>query len=741
MTDTKSRAEVFSHSASQHYAVFQLNRFLTLTALGVEQNSYAADLQGRHLAFMNNLINPQDERFTYEVRVVSRPDPQVYTRGSLAIALVCRMDNVQAKEAKDYAGHLLNLLRASFDEYEFKAAPGGEISSWLNPFEPQHLVQLNRRFEIVPINSLIAGKSIRKIGFSSSSKPRAKQKSDRDGQVETIFHIYPFIPTWSSFALLCRLLLFEEQPFIISSRLKPTVISETEAAFLEEQIAHCEGIMHVLPSLQTALRLQAQVYEQMLTSRLYGLRDNAALATLEIASSRPIPAPVIDALGSLVTESAGGKAQKRAEGFAEYLSGGYVFDVLTDKPAKAAFKSLAINPSSGPGVPKDAGRLPFLFDTSEAAAVFRFPPSTIDPPLGLPCRNWRLQPPSKNLPDKGCPLGVSNYGGSTQNVRVSSEDRKRHVYIVGQTGTGKSSLLKTMILEDMKAGEGLCVIDPHGDLFRELLERIPEHRIDDVVLLDPTDAANPIGLNLLEAQTQPQRFFIAQEFVGIMRRLLRDDYGSQASAFAGPMFFQHMRMNMLLAMSRPSDPGTLLEFHNIYNIADYWKRWVPLHIQEPVLERWVEFILPAMDYIRPGSEGASMGSYLSSKFEGFIFDPLLRNIFGQKRTSVNLRSVMDEGKILLVNLAKGELTEENSRFFGMILMAKLMLAAMGRVQLPQAERRQFNLYVDEFQNIATGSFVTLVSEARKFGLSLILANQFLTQIDDAQILQSIFGNV
>ena len=305
------------------------------------------------------------------------------------------------------------------------------------------------------------------------------------------------------------------------------------------------------------------------------------------------------------------------------------------------------------------------------------------------------------------------------------------MYTVGQTGAGKTTMLKSMILSDINDGEGVCVIDPHGDLFYEILGKIPKHRINDVVLIDPLDIDYPVGLNLLECQYEIQRHFIIQEMVAIISKLIEDEYGPRSFAqFARPIFLQHMRMNLLLAMSDPQNPGTLLEFYTIFQEKEYWRRWLPIQIDDAILKRWVEDALPYVDYTKSSSDGPSMGGYIGSKFESFIFDPLLRNIFSQKRSTVDLRRIMDERKILLVNLTKGQLTETNSRFFGMVFMSMLVAATMERVKQPAANRSDFYIYIDEFQNIATQNIITLLSEGRKFGVSLILANQFLTQVSE-----------
>jgi hypothetical protein len=735
----KSYDFLMPDSDKRQYFGFKLKALLALSTLGIPKDDYRADYHNRHLAFLNNLTNSQDERFTFEIRIISKPDPDLYTRGRITMVFLCRMDSFSVEEAEDRRIHLQNLLGATFHEYEFESIPSLEIPQILRPFDIGTLVEIRRRIGQENLDSLAGTILLRQIGFTLNEGSAAGIKKRTPIKPHSLFHVYPFIHSWSDFGILTDMLLMEPFPIAISLRIRPTQLASGERHFFEDQIASCETAIHGGTRLQ-ALQLQAQVFERFQSERLYGLRDNAAMAVIEIASPFSLPAPIIDTVGSLVTEAAGRRTASRESGWESYYTGGYEVIPKTGVQAKRDFAEIEIHFSSGSIPSKNARRIPFLFDSLEAASFFRFPWATDDPPAGLPSRNWKSFPPPDDLPDRGARLGIAVHRHTVQPVLVGPDDRKRHVYVVGQTGTGKTTLLKTMMLEDMRSGEGLCLLDPHGDLYKDILEKIPAHRIQDVILIDPTDLEFPVALNMLECKTQDQRYFLCQEFVGIIRRLMQDEYGRNHQ-MTGPIFFQHMRMNLLLTMSAPDDPGTLLEFYNIFQVPDFWKRWLPLKISDPLLERWVNNLLPQYNYTKPGSGEESVGGYISSKFHGFIFDPLLRNIFGQKRTLVNLRSVMDEGKILLVNLAKGELTEENSRFLGMVFMAKLMYAAMGRVGIPEHKRRHFNLYVDEFQSLATSSFVTMLSEARKFGLNLVLANQFLTQIDDPQILQAVFGNV
>ena len=282
------------------------------------------------------------------------------------------------------------------------------------------------------------------------------------------------------------------------------------------------------------------------------------------------------------------------------------------------------------------------------------------------------------------------------------------------------------------------MIDPHGDLIERLLYKIPLSRKDDIVILDPRDVDHPVGFNILEYENESQKYFLLQEIIAIIERLISDS--KMDPTIAGPVFFQHMRMALQLVMSNPEDMATIAQFYQVFNSKQFYKRFLPLQSNDPVLKNWVDSVLSTTDYTRPGSEGTSSGSWISSKFEGFVNDPMLRNIFGQSHSTINLREIMDNGNIFLVNLSKGRVGEINSRFFGMIMIAKLQAAAMARASMPIEQRRDFYLYVDEFQNLATSHFEALLSEARKFRLNLILTNQFVAQIDP-RITSAIAGNV
>ncbi len=708
---------------------------------------YHSDLTRRHAEFITSLIDCKDERLTYEIRIVSKPDAALYTRGRIILAMICRMECHDDQAVTSHARGLLNFLTSYFPEYEFRLASRAALARLLSPFSPNYGVSIVRRTAMAALDTLKEGKHRpRRVGFRVQDEP-AQQHSLEGTKV---FHVFPFIPPPMPHNDLYKLLLLERAPVAICIRLRPTWLKDNEEKILQDQIGICERYMQChlatgladVAELHPALQEQAKMYQGYQVRALYGLRDNTALMTVDAVSSKPFSQHIPEALGNLLTEPAGGYHSGVQDSDRLYLAGGYdILESANTEASIAAFLSLDFCMPRTPDCSEKVGRLPFLFDSMEATTAFRLPTVFPSAPWGISAREYRTKPAPSNLPNEGSLVGVSNHGGISQEVRITADDRKRHVYMIGQTGTGKTTLLTSMVLDDIRSGKGVCFIDPHGDAYTALRAAIPENRIDDVVIIDPTDTDYPVGLNLLEYRTPEQRHFIVQEFVGIIRRLMDDEYGAAGREMTGPIFFQHMRMNMLLAMSNPANPGTLMEFYNIYQSKNYWKRWIPLAIEDPMLLSWTRDVLPNTDYLRRDNDNTSMGSYLGSKFDSFLFDPRLRYIFGQKRSTIDFGELMNSGKILLVNLAKGRLSEENARFLGMIILAKFMGAALERVTMPERLRKDFYLYVDEFQSMATQNFITMLSEARKFGLCLVLANQFVSQIRDERITRAIFGNV
>lgn len=369
-----------------------------------------------------------------------------------------------------------------------------------------------------------------------------------------------------------------------------------------------------------------------------------------------------------------------------------------------------------------------ILNSEELATVFHFPNKQIT----TPHIHWlyaKSAPAPAEIPTEGLFLGTSVYRGVERKIYMSEFDRQRHMYIIGKTGTGKTKFLQSMILQDIEAGRGLCFMDPHGDAVEELLGMIPPERAEDVIYFRPSDSERPMGLNLMEAYTEDQKHFVATSVINMMYKLF-DPY---KTGIVGPRFEHAVRNAILTILSEPGT--TFVELMRVLTDSRYVQELLP-KVQDPIIRRyWTDQIAQTSDFHK-----SEVLDYITSKFGRFVTNRLIRNIIGQSKSSFSFREVMDQGKILLINLSKGELGEENSSFLGLVLVPRILMAAMSRADIPEEQRRDFYLYVDEFQNFATPDFAQILSEARKYKLCLIVANQFVGQIDD-EVKNAIFGNV
>jgi hypothetical protein len=369
-----------------------------------------------------------------------------------------------------------------------------------------------------------------------------------------------------------------------------------------------------------------------------------------------------------------------------------------------------------------------ILNSEELATIFHFPNKQVTTPH-IFWLNAKTAPAPSQIPTEGFYLGMSNYQGVKRPVYIGDEDRMRHIYIIGKTGTGKSEMLKDMILQDIKAGKGICFMDPHGDAVEDLLKLIPPERAEDVIYFNPSDTERPMGMNLLEARTEDEKHFAATSIINLMYKLF-DPY---KTGIVGPRFEHGVRNAMLTVMAEPGN--TFVELVRAMTDSSYVQRLLPKVTDPSVRRYWTDQIAQTSDFHK-----SEVLDYTVSKFGRFVTNKVIRNIIGQSESSFDFRKVMDEGKILLINLAKGSLGEENSNFLGLLLVPRILMAAMSRSNIPVEERRDFFFYVDEFQNFATPDFATILSEARKYRLGLCVANQFIGQVEE-EVKNAIFGNV
>jgi hypothetical protein len=372
-----------------------------------------------------------------------------------------------------------------------------------------------------------------------------------------------------------------------------------------------------------------------------------------------------------------------------------------------------------------------ILNSVELATLFHFPDERSIPTSQLTRQASKQVDGPRNIPEDGLLLGYNLFRGAKKAIRLSDGDRQRHMYVVGQTGTGKSTYLENLALQDMLSGNGFAFVDPHGDVAERLLAMVPKERTEDVIYFSPADMDYPMGLNLFEYDTPDQKDFLIQEVLNMLYKL----YDPQHQGIMGPRYEDMFRNAALAVMADPKG-GTFIEIPQLFRDPQFLKEKLQHVTDRTVLDFWQKQY-PAS---QRSNESGEVTAWFVSKFGAFLSNEMMRNIIGQSKSALNLRDIMDNKKILLVNLSKGRTGDLNSKLLGMIFVMKFQAAAMSRATIPEDERVDFSLYVDEFQNFSTDSFATIMSEARKYHLNLIVANQFTTQLTQ-EIRDAVFGNM
>lgn len=372
-----------------------------------------------------------------------------------------------------------------------------------------------------------------------------------------------------------------------------------------------------------------------------------------------------------------------------------------------------------------------ILSTEEIASIFHFPISTTETPK-IKWQKAGAAPPPLNIPKEGISIGFNDYRGIKTEIKMTDSDRRRHLYAIGQTGTGKTVFLQELAKQDAKSGKGFCFIDPHGDAIEDILSCIPKERAEDVIVFDPSDMERPFGLNMLEYDPAhpEQKTFVINEMIGIFDQLY------DLKATGGPMFEQYVRNAMLLIMEDPESGSTLMEISKVLADEDFRKMKLTKCMNPVVSDFWIK------EAEKAGGEAAlaNMVPYITSKLTTFVSNDMMRPIIAQQKSTINFSEIMDSGKILLVKLSKGKIGEINAHLLGMVIVGKILMSALGRGDIPEDERRDFYLYLDEFQNVTTNSISQILSEARKYRLCLNIAHQFIGQLSE-DISKAVFGNV
>ena len=647
-------------------------------------------------------------------------------------------------DAVQLAEFIRSLLIANCRYQVFAAvADQAQLRRLICPFAAEDLIEICRREERVALDSP-RHKELKALGFRRGAE-NATQIEARTPVEAEVYHVFPLTLSLENMERLCALLLLQAHPCLVSLDLAPYRLSLADQRELAEQVERCEkyaqlgiecGVSTPVQQLQPFLKKQAENLQRHCARKAFQLEDAAFLMKIHLLSSRPISPELVAIMGATITEHTGHPKSAFMAADDLNLVGGYEWY----RPETAAQQHTAINawrtfqPTCwAPSIAEpDRKHWRYLYDTTQGICAFRLPLPLASEFPGIDTVQLQELPAPPDMPTKGLLLGEHQRMGKSQTVRISEKDRARHLYVVGQTGTGKSTLFLQMVAQDIRAGNGLALIDPHGELVDEALHYIPQARLRDVIYIDPTEALAPVGINLLEQQTDLQRDYCVNYLIEVFD-LLYD-----LKQTGGPMFEMYMRNALYLMLNQPDDyQPTLLHVPRLFQDQRF-RHGLLNRCKAPLVTRFWK-----QEAEEAGGDVSlrNIAPYITSKLSRFVYNDTMRNILGQKHSTIDFRGALDDGKILLVDLRKGMLGDTNSHFLGMLLIGKILTAAFNRTEIRDKSRlRPFYLYVDEFQHLATPSFVSILSEARKYRLCLTVTNQYISQLKES-IVHAILGNV
>ncbi len=644
-------------------------------------------------------------RPAFELRLIGRPDAETPSNGQVSVAILCRLLHRVAEGAEQLALEMWERLRMHLPAAEH----------YIYQYEPVYdEEELQTLLEPFPVRD--AAEIVRRETWQGDA-----------------YAVQPYSTSMTGLEDLTWVLLRQSEPALISIRLEPTRLFPWEQAAFRENHDRLRRLPIPVPSGDESVTLAG---DDPRISIL--IPDGRQHSLVEANSSMHHALEKQAYLMRVLVASAAGSAPLLPSAVAAELfgpGGHFVVIRAEDEQSREAIRrnlaSLDAERWIPSGAPRRLVRLRYLVTEAEGGWTFRLPLPGPEGIPGLPAIMVKAVPPLKT-PHEGLFMGESlaTVAGVPVIIRAHQADRRRHLYIIGKTGAGKSTLIEVMALQDLEAGRGVAVLDPHGDAVRNILSRIPAHRADDVILLNPADDEWPVGVNYLQAETDNERHRIATEFIEMLMKM----YDPHHLGIAGPLFQHTVRMGMLTAMMALPD-ATLVDVVRVLTDEDYGKSLLPA-ITDPLVRIYWEQEVPNTTQNRKGE----VLSWVVSKFNKFTGDLRVRNIVGQSRTTLNFRKIMDERKILLVNLSKGALGDESAAFLGFLTLQSLLNAALSRVDQDRDERVDYCLYVDEFQTFATESFTKMLSEGRKYGLCLVMANQFIGQLPPS-IREAVFGNV
>lgn len=661
-----------------------------------------------------------------ELRFIIQNEPGSFSR--LTAALLFRFSGSDKKiitnqikqHIKDEFG-VLNILHEEGEWSQFQNQE--ELERIISPFIPKTVIEISQRTGTLTFGERSTFTSTNGIGFSALTAPTGKTVDSIT--TEVVFPYYPVVGGWSDFV---SFLITLPHNSMLRLNLKPTLLSEKESANSDNLYKTLNRVSQGIPrkgedtfTYENDLKL----IMDHVTKNRFSFFDVVFEVHTELVTDGPVSAITCDMLGSSLSHPVDPES---------LMKGGYDMAI---KEIKEPYdlKSWQFYELLKGDKPSPLSRFRYLMPLRVVAAAFHFPYAKQRAFPGIETKFLKKTSPSDMLEgDQVLAIDINSVNRNT--VKMNLDDRRRHFYTVGQTGTGKSTFLEHQILQDIQNGLGVGLLDPHGELVVSVLKKIPPHRINDVIYINPADKIAPIGLNILEFRDEDERSFVIQELIRIFEQLFDERYKSDMT---GPTFYHYMRMMLTLITSDPNHKSTILDLYKVFTVKDYYKRYDYKKNQNNEFNILDVFMSQETFDFKRGSEMPFSG-YFVTKLDNFIGDSQVRSILCQPESTVHFDEIMNEGKILLVNLSSAWSGEINSRFLGMLIMSKIQMATMRRAIVAPPDRRDFMLYVDEFQRVSTSAFTQLLSEARKYKVSLFLANQFTSQLKP-QIFEAIRGNV
>jgi hypothetical protein len=663
-------------------------------------------------------ISAWPETITLELLITSLPNLQFNAQGRMLITIVLRVrEKTELRARHEAIGKYLalrSLLMSMVTEAEFAPIINlEELKFHLAPFKPTRALCVHRRAQSIPVTEALERKTITGLSLDDKNVSQVATKS------HSVNYVYPWGPSLDDWSCLIQMMMCQLDPLRLIIRLQTAELTSASRKVMEIDIQLCELFLSSGKPYQISLQHQAGLLRNALLSQMTELSNGAFNVGVFVLAGHDIDSSLGNILGQAITAKA---LMNEKESI---FYGGFTVSALDVKKA--------INSSYFPG------KEPYTI--SEAACAFRLPSPPMQEIPGLPMRRSRtslsLLPDMDQGNEDGIDLCRNIHSGLSQPIRLPADDRFRHQFIIGASGTGKSFLMESMVLQDIRAGHGLAVIDPHGEMVDNILGKIPKERMDDVILFDFLDRERPLGFNLLQWQTPEERDFMIDEIYDTLDKI----YSMKETG--GPIFESHLRgMLRLLMGSKPASDykPTILEFRDCYLHKEF-RNWLMARNDDSITKDFIKEVEKA------GGDAHinNISQYITSKFGRFVHDTTLMNIIGQEETAFNFEEIMETGKILLVKLGTGRLGRSVSGLLANQLVYHFKHAAMRRGEMRPEERKDFYLYCDEISNLPASNFTELLSEARKYRMGLVLATQYASQLKSERpgdnLLSAILGNV